>query len=232
MNFAKLNNMRKHLQFIFKLRLNTHDEELEVFAQKAYVLCVEWFGVPQDADKKYKIVYAARSFNMRVKKGYLIGIYDGYMRREDCFLTLSHEMYHRVAYLLPGLRKFVWVDEMMAFLTSVHIMQAEGYAAFAEKTLTSWRIQKQSKTTRSLQSEYYSSRKNLEMYRRPGFRDDPDGEYPEGFIENANNLGIRLETLVGWEAMCRILHCQTWEEWIQPFSKDVRAEVRRLLELE
>ena len=43
-------------------------------------------------------------------------------------------------------------------------------------------------------------------------------------------LGVEFEEAVGWEAMCRLVHCMAWEEWLKDLPTGQQEAVRHILD--
>lgn len=199
------------------------DESLHELAAWAFTENVEWFGLPTDSSWRHTIVrgpFSAMSSDPRSQQ-YLIFIRSSYRSSEQLCSAVGHEMYHRVTLCHNGLRRFVWVDEMMAFLVSQHLLMKKGFNDYAQLRL---RVR--------FESDVIMGIKDLRSARRRRVWLGIKGiAYPEGFGAGVAALGTKVENLVGWEQMCRLVHCKTWEEWLAPLAPGVRQEVSDLLDL-
>ncbi len=106
-----------------------HEEEYERLAADALQACSEWFGPP--VDPKRPVGYAVSPDNISAC-GYFFGQYMIALNpnldtpAERCE-TIGHEMYHRVTMRRPGLRREMWIDEMMAFLAEQWFLTRHGF---------------------------------------------------------------------------------------------------------
>ncbi len=203
--------------------IESDDEDLYTFADVAYARYVEWFGPPKNPERPYKIKggpYSGIGYDMFARE-YVIVINKKYEYYEQCFATLAHEMYHRVTKHHRGLRQLLWVDEMMAEVSTRQLLCEQGYTDYADLRL---QVDRQKVKQLNVSALKNAQRRRVLLGLR-GFA------YPEGFAEGVSLLGATLEKIVGWEQMCRLIHCQTWDEWLVILPDDVRLQVCRLLGL-
>ena len=104
------------------------EERLRLHAEKCYELCTRWFGTPRDSGIPWRLFPADRGMLTRLPlcREYLIWypLKDSFMAVCVC---IGHEMYHRVTANVSGLREQLWVEEMMACMTSYRVMQESGW---------------------------------------------------------------------------------------------------------
>lgn len=216
--------IRQFCNIVSAIEIHLQDSELDKFAERAYARCVEWFGLPRDPDKRYEIVGGLIGGTTRdlFDGHYIIVIPKSCQSWEQRVAVLSHEMYHRVTMRNGGLLNQLWVDEMLAAITELRMLRMEGLSAYADFYLH--HICHDPTVLSANAVRTVRPKKNI-------FLRCLAMEYPEGFYSGVSLLGTKLEQLVGWEQMCRIVHCRTWDEWLAPLPVDLRSEICDLLAL-
>lgn len=191
-------------------------EKLHAVARSSYEICTEWFGPPADHAQGYKLIYDTRNQCVQpIGWGpYLIEIKKGY-DDEQYAAVIAHEIYHRVTIKRPGIRNKWWVDEMVAYAATRQAAPLLGYPEYAT----------------------YMHKRHLENpdnFTPRAIRDICSRGIPFGMNTDACRLkmeqsfigfSMRLEALVGWDAMRKIVGCLTWEEWLSGLTPDLREQV-------
>lgn len=198
------------------------DNVIIEYAHFSYQRCTAWFGSPLDADWPCRVVQGPYSGcqRQRLLKSYYIILHSALTDTPARLATLGHEIYHRVTWKRPGLSRSGWVDEMLACHTSQRLLQARGYSNFAA------RIEKRHRQSPIKLSIplYQTARRKRRLL---GFR---ASAYPDGFGSTAICLGAALDSLVGWKAMCRLVECASWSEWLQTLPEPRRSPALFLLD--
>jgi hypothetical protein len=198
----------------------TADPDLLDFAERTYRTYVEWFGAPADADWPYHLVRGNcnKCTRVAILHSYVITIIRGYQTVEQRKSSVAHEMYHRVTMQRSGLRQQLWVDEMLAIMAQYNILKREGMYRYAIYAL----------------QYHIGSGKRYDVHqlrnvprRRRLFR----VIYPPGFTAGIADLVSRLEDLIDWPIWCKLIHCTTWNEWIEFVPTDKRLQLEQLLHL-
>jgi hypothetical protein len=196
-----------------------------IFADRAYARYTEWFGVPDDADWNYEIIRGPLACLGRdpTRHLYIIAIRKNDTLLEDQFASIAHEMYHRVTMQRKGLNRSLWVDEMLAFLTSRRFLREQGMADYADAEM---------KSLCKLQMVHLSLEECKSVKRKPNLFGMLGPAYPPGFTQTTAILGGILEVLVGWEHMCKMIQCHSLEEWIDLLPDNKQRSVKATLNLQ
>ena len=211
-----------HVVNLWNMEDLSADSEIMAFAEKAYRHCEEWFGTPEDAHWRYELFRGPRSSATRnpLTQSYLLLIREPWYDPEETYGSIAHEMYHRFTTRWKTLRRILWVDEMVAFLTTQHILIEEGSGVYAHQKLRA--------------CLKYPRRMDIQALERTRRRRPlwPFGRlpYPRDFGPSVAVLGHSLEEIVGWEQICRLVRCRTWNEWYRGLPPEILRQVRRLLE--
>jgi hypothetical protein len=49
------------------------------------------------------------------------------------------------------------------------------------------------------------------------------------YVATVVSLGIQIERLVGWPALCNLLHHTNWEDWFASLNPEAEKQVRALI---
>src|SRR5579871_6829573 len=199
-------------------KFDVKDDQLNEFAAYCFETYVGWFGPQQGPQWPYEIVFGPSNMCLRncILRRYEIVIMKSYETNKQKFASIAHEMYHCVTKNRSSLIRFLWVDEMMAFVTSQRILRQRGYHDYADLRL---KVAIESPDCMDILAlKKAKARKTMFQI-----------IYPDGFAAGVNTLGAELEKLVGWEAMTRLIQCISWKEWLYALSADVRPPVCQLL---
>jgi hypothetical protein len=217
-------HLRQCWKYIKAIDFEYKDEELDAIAPRIYARCVDWFGPPIDPNWPYQIMGGPFGTTTRdfFAKRYIITIPTDCKTLEQRVAVLAHEMYHRVTMHRDGLRRQLWIDEMMAEVTTLKFLREAGFTWYANQWLCSLYDNPPALDMRDLQR---GSRHKSGLWNALGI------EHHDEFYDKVALIGVELQRLVGWEQICRIVHCRTWDEWLASLSADLRAEVCDLLAL-
>jgi hypothetical protein len=193
-----------------------YDTSLQSFAITAYRCCTDWFGTPPDEDWPCHIVqFRSNSCRRSVLfHEYYITVMSTYKMAEQSKATIAHEIYHRVTRLRGGLRKLPWLDELLAFLASQHVLRANGLSDYAK--------------TRIKHARYRNCHVDLRAVKAV-----PRWKYifgmPTWFYDAVATAGAELDRVLEWSIICRLIHSQSWDQWLQHVPIEQRTYVRDLL---
>jgi hypothetical protein len=197
--------------------------EIHRFAARAYEMCATWYGPPQDAHKPYTLLYGpctALTLDP-LKQVYRVVVSEGNQTDEQKCAAIAHEIYHRVTFLCAGLRRTLWVDEMMAFLTSQHVLIEIGFGDYA---MTRRKAYTSRPLILAVDALGRAKRRRI-LFGIGGI------SYPEGFAAGVATVGCQLEDIVGWDHMRQVLACRDWQEWLLSLPPRKRAQAGRLLQI-
>lgn len=198
-------------------------------ADEAYNYLIGVFGCPIDHSSKYDLSY---SFSPRIVKFNLKSIYFIYLYPEGTdpvkqIASIAHEMYHRVTNsrrtFKYGLHRMVWVDESLAAISTIHCLNEMGYTEYVAKHIENCYKSINILDIISLKKIKRSSLFMSILLQKPS-------HYPVGFGATTTLLGLAMQELVGWESMCRLVDCKTWEDWFQDLQPDKLKYIRNLID--
>lgn len=208
-------------------RCSTPDDlgALTEFSEAAISRFVEWFGPPSDADRPYVIratpeTYSSCRYNVFLRR-YIIKISHHHTQPARIRLVLAHEMYHRITFRRGLLHQQVWVEEMMAHLAAQRFLKEQGFQEFLSRRLVDL-----------LKKPYEKNQETIRAARRnPVWLGTTGSVYPNGFEIGVIRLGEALRVVAGWPNLCRLVHADTIEDWIDSLSANAQYAVRRLLQM-
>lgn len=196
----------------------------EQYAQAAYDCCVAWYGPPLNPQKPYCLQQVDGTSSC----SYMFGKYCLMISRkattpEQLCSVIAHEMYHRVTVKRQGLAKEMWVQEMMALLSSHWFLGQQGFTEYAEAVKKRW-LDAEGKPDISLMC---ASRRRLgrDWLLRGG-----DWYTPE-FTISVGRISYALMHLLNDNDLRRIIKAVTLEEWIASLPHEKQYGVCRLLEV-
>ena len=114
------------------------DDALTAFKQAAIEQCVAWFGPSAHPDWPLRLRPSpfAGAGATRHQGEYAIYINSAYANHEHRFGIIAHELYHYVTLdRRRALRRFVWVDEMLAEMTALRLLREHGMNDLADRRL-------------------------------------------------------------------------------------------------
>ena len=109
-----------------------NEKECETYAAAAYDFCVNLYGSPTDAGRPYSLENGIHSGCSYWRNEYAIILSTGLKTREQQCMLIGHEMYHRATMHWKGLRRQPWIDEVLAFLTSLWYLHHQGFSSYAD----------------------------------------------------------------------------------------------------
>jgi hypothetical protein len=197
------------------------DASLYSVAETAYEYHVKHFGPPKDPTWKFEIVTAPYAGMARdpFRRMYILTVREYDARPEQRLASVVHEVYHRITSRRIGLHKYLWVDEMLAFLSVHHFLCEHGLQNYAEDYLKLCYVQPKRLDIDTI--------KNLR--RRPSFLGLLRSQYPPHFTSSIAVLATTMETIVGWTNMCNLVHCRSWREWLAAIPEKRRESVREIV---
>ena len=164
-------------------------EAAEQYAKAAYACCIAWYGPPLDAQKPYYVTRAVEgsSFCNQVLGKYYLAISKDAVTPEQLCSDIAHEMYHRVTAGRKGLAGEMWVQEVMACLTSHWFLRNQGFEEYADTLKTYWLSIMQKADVQAIQACHRG--KSRDYVFRGG------SIYPDGFGDSVRRTGYALLTL-------------------------------------
>ncbi len=215
---------REHRRRAIDMQINMNPiegRELQLFAERVSEVYRDWFGPP--ADPHWPAVLVAAAFEKCVRnfvlREYTVSIYYKLEREEEKKASIAHELYHRATMRFPGLRKQMWLDELLAFLATMHILKREGLTEFAEAYRNSLCLGYAPMDVHSLQR----SRTKRSWRTLGGI------VYPPRFLATVANVGTALDNLLEWHEICGLVTYREWRQWLNTLPPDVRPQTIELL---
>jgi len=202
-----------------------NQKECEAYAEDAFRYCVSLYGQPADAKRPYRLF---KGTGEQSACSYSFGCYtilispDCTTLEQQC-MTIGHEMYHRVTMRRNGLRKQVWVDELLALLTSLWFLPQHGFSEYADDVLEGY-----------TSSPVKIDLRKLREYRRPPWYVNLKTlgpKYPENFYTEIARLATALKHIVSGNDICRIIKANTLAEWIASLPEEKQYAVCCILEV-
>lgn len=201
-----------------------HAEAATQYADAAYRSCITWFGLPLDPQKPYFIqATAADSFCFPMPGKYYLAISEEAVIPEHLCYEIAHEMYHRVTANRQGLAGEMWIQEIMAHLTSDWFLRQQGFSGSAEA------VKKHLLATPGTAdiSLLRASRR-----RRGGEWILRGGEvYSPEFVHSVVRISYALLRAVKADDLCRLSQAKTLEVWIDSLPQQDQYAACRILEL-
>jgi hypothetical protein len=192
------------------------DADLSAYAASAEAACIADFGKP--SDPTYPVVLISGLYPECVRETD-DRRYDIYLQRdaapEALRLQIGHETFHRVC--SQG-RVFHWTHEMLACLLSVRLLRQNGFTEYADR----------------MERQYAQQADLLSVAAMRG-ADLSASPYPPGLYGRAFVTGQRLETAVGWPALCRLARTldraggPDLPRWLGRLPADARSAIGEIL---
>ena len=202
-----------------------NQEKCEEFAADAYKYCIELFGPPADPHRPYRLTNGTDEVS---SCSYGLGLYTISLSpqcetlEEQC-MVIAHEMCHRFIMHRKGMRQQVWVDELLAFLTSFWILRRQGLSEYAALLLENYINLPGKIDLRKLREfcspPWYICLKNLGPI------------YPEHFYAEVARLAIALMRIASSNDLCRLAKVVSLEQWIDSLPEEKQYSVCRILEV-
>lgn len=200
-------------------------EAAEAYAKNAYACCVAWFGPPLDPHKPYVIqqAVAGSAFCVQWRGKYYLAISKEAVSPEQLCSEIAHEMYHRVTAGRKGLANEMWVQEMMAILSSHWFLRRRGFMEYADAVENQW-LEAPGKANVALLRASHRRRGGDYILR--------GGEiYTAEFTNSAGRIGHALIRIIDGDDLCRIAKATALEEWIASLPEEKQYSVCRVLEI-
>ncbi len=200
-------------------------ETAEQYAKAAYACCVAWFGQPLDPHEPYIIQQAVqgRSFCMPMFGKYYLAISKEAVAPEHLCCDIAHEMYHRVTTGRKGIAGEMWVQEMMACLTSHWFLRKQGFQEYAQARKKHYLDTMEKSDTNAMRACRRQDKRRWLLW--------GGSIYPDGFSDSAIRTGYALMHILDGSDLCRIVKTTTLEEWIASLPPDRQYGVCRVLEV-
>lgn len=199
-------------------------EAAEQYAKDAYTCCAAWYGQPHDPQKPYYLQQVeGSSFCTQILGKYYIAISNKATAPEQLCSVIAHEMYHRVTAGRKGLAGEMWVQEMMAILSSHWFLRRQGFTEYADAVKKRW-LDAPGEANVSLLRDSHR-RRGGEWILRGG------NVYSAEFTNSVGRIGHALICLMDGDDLCRMVKAATLEEWIASLPEEKQYGVSRLLEV-
>jgi len=199
------------------------NSETQRFAEYALQKCVEWYGAPNDLDVPYEFYSYTRTSCSRnsFTKNYIISL-----APEDHFevskarnwLMIAHEMYHRCTMNRGWLRKYLWVDEALAWQTAFRICYSIPSLSGEHGIDDLWEMLIQ-------QNPVVDFHKMMRLKRRPLIA----RKYPPGFNVWSFQIGEAMRMVIPWKKFCTIAFQKNLGDWLSLFQVHERDYLKILL---
>ncbi len=198
-------------------------EEANRYAAEAYRSCVTWYGPPKDPQNSYRLEQTPGiSMHMSFCGTHWIMISQQASSSEQLCHHIAHEMYHRVSAGRKGLGREMWIDEMLACLTSYWFCLRQGFEDYEEKLKAQWLAAEGRADVSLLRKSKRNSRRWVL------FGED---HYPAGFSQSLMRIGYALTEVLDGNHICRLPQMKTLEEWIASLPLEDQYATCRILEL-
>ena len=199
------------------------EAKLLQIADEAYYASIQWFGLPPDPQKRYLLgfgKYSVCAYSPLIRS-YIIQIAP-IQSLPQLHATIAHEMYHRVTMRRLGVHKTLWLNEMLATLSSLWFLQRQHYLWFAEH----WR------DTSFANSVPISISELKRVRRRSGlFTSLRGNHYPLGFGSAILRVAIAMEAIVGKDGITRIVEQSSLQDWLGSLPNNLCIAVKWLLDI-
>jgi len=136
---------------------------------------------------------------------------------------IAHEMYHRVTAGRKGLAGEMWVQEVLACLTSDWFLRSQGLEGYADHARDYWLSMMEKADVQTIRT--YRRQKSRDwVFRGKSF-------YPNGFGDSVHRTGFSLSNLLDRSALCRMVEAETLDEWIASLPEEKQYAVCHVLEV-
>ena len=200
-------------------------EAADKYAEAAYACCVEWYGLPFDPQKPYCVAQSmeGNSFCRLMFGKYQLAISKEASTPELLCSDIAHEMYHRVTAERKGLASEMWVQEMMACLTSYWFLRGQGFREYADRAKKHWLSEMVQADVGDARARQRQKMRNWVMLGQ--------SIYPKGFTETVLRIGYALDRLLDGDDLRRIIKATTLEEWVATLPTERQYAVCRVLDI-
>ncbi len=191
------------------------------YTRQVVTVMTGWFAVPPETLKDFRIRYGPSNCLLynRVRKACTIVVEAAQREPGLQWYGLAHEVYHCVARECDGLRRVLWVDEMVAFTAAIEAMRVLGHgdeAHLVERAML--------RAPRKLTvDELWAVR----GYRWPGFLNPIPGLHAGAAV-----VGMRLQAVVRGGHLIGLARARSWADWLRPLQPATQDTVRRILLLD
>jgi len=239
------------------------NEETKEFAAYCLQQCVEWFGAPPDLARPYKFeteLLSCCTYHF-LEKTYIIAfaLADRFeVSKDRHWWVLAHEMYHRCTMRRRGMRRYVWVDEMLACAAAFHICRTipewtqknetpqVSFSQFlaqtnnpptpeptpTEEILNSYLLYKPSvnlpRWMRIKRGRLLTQVVRMIWFQRKRGQ-GIESLYPKGFSDWVVQLGEALRYVISWEQLCSLAFAKNLNSWLDSLPAMERDFVEILL---
>ena len=202
------------------------DRDVTKYAGDAYRCCVTWFGPPLDPKNSYFVQQAVNGGSSCSRRlgNYCLVVSTSAASPEQLCFHIAHEMYHRVTAGQKGLASKMWVQEMMATLSSDWFLRHQGFSEYAEAVKEDWLNMPEKADVPLLLAS--RRRSGWDLILRGG---EP---YSAEFIAGIGRIGYALNRLLNGNDLRRIIRATGLEEWIASLPQEKQYGVCRVLEVE
>ena len=198
--------------------------EADRYAAEAYIFCKACFGEPKDAKQPHHVVQgnADFAFCWHCLGTYYLVMSKEVVSSESLCSQVAHEMFHRVTADRKGLAGEMWIQEMMACLTSYWFLRRQGFKEYAEAHRKGW-----------LDAPGEIDVVLMRNSKRPSHRNYPyngGDAYSATFLLTMFRVGYALNRIVDGNSLCRIISFPNLSEWIKSLPEGKQYGVSHILE--
>lgn len=200
-------------------------EAAEKYAKAAYACCVAWYGPPLDPQKPYCVAQSieGNSFCKPMFGRYYLAISKQVSTPENLCSDIAHEMYHRVTAGRSGLASEMWVQEMMAWLTSHWFLRDQDFREYADRVKNYTLSAMEEADIVAARASHRQIARNWVILGR--------SLYPEGFTGTVIRIGYALDCLLDDDDLRHIIKATKLEEWVASLPAERQYAVCRVLEM-
>jgi hypothetical protein len=189
--------------------------------------CIEWFGSPPDMEWPTQFFTARWGSFFRVDSGRFYGVVLG-SQTQDRFntaYTIATTAFRRVCSYRPGPWKPAWIEDVLEARTIARLLSNRGHNSLTYLEAYDATNDLQTLSANSRRWEPYINVPKVIGWRKPRWwlgRCPPRDYRIAVWL-----LGERLEVIVGWEGLCRLARCLSYEEWLRSLPTAQRDLVKQ-----
>ncbi len=127
-------------------------------------------------------------------------------------MAVGHEMAHRVLWCRKTLVRAPWANEMLACEAGFRFARQCGHAEYVQSVVSAYLDYPAPLSPAAVRG----IRPSRMLFLLPR-------ELPSGYGPGIVRLAAELERVVGWERLCDLARCRTWDEWLDVLPPGVRA---------
>jgi len=218
--------IQRFIKHAVTVDIEVKDKTTLDFAAAAYDYYVKCFGAPPDADWPYYVVTDPHFMSGAIPPGklYAITLKHNHQFPEQRLTYLAQLIYRRVTTPPTRVGRLIgelWVDKMLASRAGYKFMVLSGYGMFMDWWFSCMEKLPDPMSVSALKAVVYKPR---------AFR-FPTADFPAEYHHSINLLAAQVDSIVGWDAMCKLASCRTWKEWFEILPEEQCQRVRELLEL-